>query len=71
LGVDTNVSLRSTAQLMQAADQLKGRANNYYNRLRTMEGMLTRLDEEETAGEGHDEKDSDGSNGSNGSDKSE
>jgi hypothetical protein len=48
---------------MQAANQLKVRANNYYNQSRTMKGMLTKkLDKEETAGERGDENDSNESN---------
>jgi hypothetical protein len=67
-GADIDISIRSTAQLIQAAEQLKLRASNYYERLRTLRSIFTRkLNEEETAGEGDDEKESDGSNGSNGS----
>jgi hypothetical protein len=67
-GADIDISIRSIAQLIQAAEQLKLRASNYYERLRTLRSIFTRkLNEEETAGEGDDEKESDGSNGSNGS----
>jgi hypothetical protein len=67
-GADIDISIRSIAQLIQAAEQLKLRPSNYYERLRTLRSIFTRkLNEEETAGEGDDEKESDGSNGSNGS----
>jgi hypothetical protein len=57
LSADIDTSIRSTAQLIQAAEQLKLRASNYYERPITLRSIFTRrLNEEESAGVGDDEK---------------
>jgi hypothetical protein len=62
-GADIDISIRRTAKLIQAAEQLKLRASSYYERLRPLKSIFTRKhNEEETAGEGDDEKKSDDSN---------
>ena len=56
---DVGISIKSTAQLMQSADQLYKRASNYLERLRTLKvTLMTKLREEEKA---DDEKESDDS----------
>jgi hypothetical protein len=68
---DASAAIRSTAQLLQSADQLSKRANNYLERLRTVQvTLMTKLREDKKGGEADYEKESDCSGGSDGSDDS-